>query len=112
MNKIIEYKYEKFVALEKLALAKKIYTTIEKNKKFTGNFILGGDISIYCDCTKFLIDFFVLDILKTKAKDFDANDIEKLKKINATLSTCVKELEDVFGLGDDDERTEDNSEES
>lgn len=112
MNKIITYKYAKKASFEKMAIAKKFNTVKEENKKFMKNFIMGGDVSIYCDCIDFLIKFFILDFLEKKVKDFDANDIEKLKKINATLSTCVKELEDVFGLGDDDERTEDNSEES
>lgn len=101
MNKIIEYTREKLITNAKLALAKKIYTTKEEHKKFVKNFILGSEVSISCGCINYLIDNFIGDLLETKAKDFDANDIEKLKKINATLSTCVKELEDVFGLGDD-----------
>lgn len=102
MNKIEHYRNEKSNSFNTLNIARLIFLgKKEENKKHKDKFVLSGEISIYCDCISYLIEFFVLDFLKTKVKDFDANDIEKLKKINATLSTCVKELEDVFGLEDD-----------
>lgn len=74
----------------------------------------------YNERTEALIMSFIDKIAKRKSppkvraegsinvrKEYDESIItnnnleEKGIKINATLSTCVKELEDVFGLGDD-----------